>query len=63
MATSVKNPANCSTKPINERSSEILVGRGNCDNALSFPSSMVFAMLNVVTNQRETDWQIGNFPC
>ncbi|KAK4017621.1 hypothetical protein OUZ56_033253 [Daphnia magna] len=40
-ATSVENPASCSTRPINDRSSEILVGRGNCDSALNLPSSIV----------------------
>lgn len=54
-ATSVENPASCSTKPMNERSSDILVGRGNCDN--DNPQFSLLdgdaAVLNVVTDPRE----------
>jgi hypothetical protein len=38
--TSVKNPASCSTNPMKERSSVMLMGRGNCEMALNLSGSI-----------------------
>lgn len=40
-ATFVENPASCSTRPMNDLNSKMLVGRGNCDTAFNLSSSMV----------------------
>ncbi len=40
-ATSDENPASCSTRPMNDVNSEMLVGRGNCDRALNLASPIV----------------------
>ncbi|KAK4028529.1 hypothetical protein OUZ56_017975 [Daphnia magna] len=54
-ATSVENPANCSTNPMKERSSDTLVGLGKCDSALS--DSCRPRCLQYCTYSRDVGWK------
>jgi hypothetical protein len=59
---SVEKPANCPTSPINDRSSDTLVGSGSCDNAFTFSSSMVMppCRMSYLTHEIR-DWANRNF--
>ncbi len=54
-ATSDENPASCSTRPMNDVNSEMLVGRGNCDRAFNLASLIVIPPCRI-SNPAHARW-------